>query len=179
MKTLLTEDQLRDGVQRLAREVGESYAGRPLTIVGILTGSVVLLADLIRELNLPLRVGVVQARSYHGATTERGELVINADLMPDIKDRDVLLVDDIFDTGHTLVEVVAKMRELQPRSVRSLVLFRKDDRQEVEHEPDFVGFCIPDKFVVGYGLDYEDAYRHLPYLATLEESEIMGQTLDG
>ena len=93
MKRLLTEDQLREGVQRLAHEIGDSYAGRPLTIVGILTGSVVLLADLIRELNLPLRVGVVQARSYHGATTERGELIINSDLMPDIKDRDVLLVD--------------------------------------------------------------------------------------
>ncbi|MBI82001.1 MAG: hypoxanthine phosphoribosyltransferase [Planctomycetaceae bacterium] len=179
MKRLLTEDQLREGVQRLAHEIGDSYAGRPLTIVGILTGSVVLLADLIRELNLPLRVGVVQARSYHGATTERGELIINSDLMPDIKDRDVLLVDDIFDTGHTLVEVVAKMRELQPRSIRSLVLFRKEGRQQVKHAPDFVGFSIPDKFVVGYGLDYEDAYRHLPYLAALEENEINDHPLDG
>ncbi len=179
MKTLLTEDQLRDGVQRLAKEIVEFYEGRPLTIVGILTGSVVVLADLIRELNMPLRVGVVQARSYHGATTERGELIINADLMPDIKDRDVLLVDDIFDTGHTLVEVVAKMRELQPRSVRSLVLFRKEGRQQVQHEPDFVGFRIPDEFVVGYGLDYEDAYRHLRYLASLEEAEITNHLLEG
>ena len=179
MKTLLTEDQLRGGVQRLAREISESYEGRPLTIVGILTGSVVLLADLIRELNLPLRVGVVQARSYHGTTTERGELIINADLMPDVKDRDVLLVDDIFDTGHTLVEVVEKIRELKPRSVRSLVLFRKEGRQQVKPGPDFVGFCIPDKFVVGYGLDYEDAYRHLPYLAALEEAEINNRALDG
>ena len=99
--------------------------------------------------------------------------------MPDIKDRDVLLVDDIFDTGHTLVEVVAKMRELQPRSVRSLVLFRKEGRQQVQYEPDFVGFRIPDEFVVGYGLDYEDAYRHLPYLACLEENEITNHPLEG
>ena len=172
MKTLLSEKELRSGVNGLAREVTAAYANQPLTIVGVLTGSVVLLADLIRLLNLPLRVGVVQARSYHGATTERGELIVNAELMPNIQGRDVLLVDDIFDTGHTLVEVIAKIKELQPKSVRSLVLLRKEGRQEVSLEPDFVGFHIPNEFVVGYGLDYEDTYRNLPYLAALEQEDI-------
>ena len=172
MKTLLSEKELRSGVKGLAREVTTAYANQPLTIVGVLTGSVVLLADLIRLLNLPLRVGVVQARSYHGATTERGELIVNAELMPNIQGRDVLLVDDIFDTGHTLVEVIAKIKELQPKSVRSLVLLRKEGRQEVSLEPDFVGFHIPNEFVVGYGLDYEDTYRNLPYLAALEQEDI-------
>jgi len=172
LKTLLTEKELRGGVKGLAREVTTAYANQPLTIVGVLTGSVVLLADLIRLLNLPLRVGVVQARSYHGATTERGELIVNAELMPNIQGRDVLLVDDIFDTGHTLVEVIAKIKELQPKSVRSLVLLRKEGRQEVSLEPDFVGFHIPNEFVVGYGLDYEDTYRNLPYLAALEQEDI-------
>lgn len=172
MKTLLTEQDLQEGVQRLATEVAACFDGRPLTIVGVLTGSVVLLADLIRQLDMPMRVGVIQARSYHGATTERGELLINADLMPDIKERDVLLVDDIFDTGHTLVEVIAKMHELRAKSVRSLVLLSKEGRQEVSHRPEFVGFHIPNEFVVGYGLDYEDAYRNLPHLAAMEEDDI-------
>jgi len=172
LKTLLTEQELRDGIRRLATEVTSCFEGRPLTIVGVLTGSVVLLADLIRQLDMPLRVGVIQARSYHGATTERGELLINADLMPDIEGRDVLLVDDIFDTGHTHVEVVAKMHELRAKTVRSLVLLHKEGRQQVSQKPEFVGFHIPNEFVVGYGLDYEDAYRNLPYLAALEEYDI-------
>ena len=172
MKILLTEQDLRDGIDRLATEVMARFEGRPLTIVGVLTGSVVLLADLIRQLDMALRVGVVQARSYHGATTERGDLLINAGLLPDIEGRDVLLVDDIFDTGHTLVEVIAKMRDLRAKSVQSLVLLRKEGRQQVAHQPDFVGFHIPNEFVVGYGLDYEDTYRNLPYLAALESEDI-------
>lgn len=171
MKVLLTEKQLREGVERMAREVAACYEDRPLTIVGVLTGSVVLLADLIRLLKLPLRVGVIQARSYHGANTERGELLVNADLMPDIAERDVLLVDDIFDTGHTLMEVIARMDKLGPRAIRSLVLLRKEGRQEVKLDPDFVGFRIPNEFVVGYGLDYQDEYRNLPYVGALEPED--------
>ena len=172
MQTLLSEQELKDGVCRVADEIKTCYEGQSLTIIGILTGSVVLLADLIRQLDIPLRVGVLQASSYRGATTTRGELIINHELMPDIKDRDVLLVDDIFDTGHTLLQVMQRMRQLGPRSIRSLVLLRKEGRQEADIEPDFVGFRIPDQFVVGYGLDYEDAYRNLPFLAALEEDDL-------
>ena len=172
MKTLLSEQELETGIKRLAAEIAQHYEGRSLTIIGILTGSVVLLSDLIRRLDQPLRVGVIQASSYRGASTTRGALVINADLMPDIADRDVLLVDDIFDTGHTLLEVISRMDDLRPRSIRSLVLLRKQGRQEVELKPDFVGFDIPDEFVVGYGLDYEDMFRNLPYLAALEPDDI-------
>jgi hypoxanthine phosphoribosyltransferase len=174
MKTLLSKEQVHDGVQRLAEEIGELYGNRPLTIVGVMTGSVVLLADLIRQLQMPLRVGVVQARSYRGATTTRGELTINADLMPDIAGRDVLLIDDIFDTGHTMKALVTAVSALRPTSVRTAVLLRKRERQEIAMEPDFVAFDIPDEFVVGYGLDYHDAYRNLPYIAALEPAEIDG-----
>lgn len=156
----------------MAAEIGGYYGNRPLTIVGVLTGSVVLLADLIRLLGMPLRVSVVQARSYRGATTVRGELLINSDLLPDLTDCDVLLVDDIFDTGHTLFELLGKMQKLGPRSIRSAVLLRKRDRQEMKREPDYCAFEIPDEFVVGYGLDYNDQYRNLPYIAALEEAEI-------
>jgi hypoxanthine phosphoribosyltransferase len=172
MRVLLSKEDLHDGVARMADEITGCYEDRQLTIVGVLTGSVVLMADLIRVIDLPMRVGVLQASSYRGATTTRGELVINSELMLDISGRDVLLVDDIFDTGHTLVQVLEKMREFGPTSIRSAVLLRKQGRQEVEYQPDFVAFDIPDEFVVGYGLDFEDMYRNLPYLAALEADDV-------
>ena len=172
MKVLLSEEQLSEGVARMARQILDVCSGRPLTVVGVLTGSIVLLADVIRLLDIPLRVGVVHASSYRGATTTRGPLVINAELMPDISGREVLLIDDIFDTGHTLDELITLMDDLGTTSIRSAVLLRKQGRQEVDLEPDFVGFEIPNEFVVGYGLDYEDDYRNLPYVAALEPHEI-------
>lgn len=172
MKTILSEAELQDGVARLSRDINAAYTDQPLTIVGILTGSVVLLADLIRQLEMPLRVGVISARSYEGATTVRGPLKINSELMPDITGRHVLLVDDIFDTGNTLEELSSLMNKHDPLSVRTAVLLRKHGRQEVDTEPDFVAFDIPNEFVVGYGLDYQDAYRNLPFVAALEPAEI-------
>ena len=154
----------------MADEIRQEYGDTPLTIIGVLTGSVVLLADLIRKLDMPLRVGVLQTSSYRG--TQRGQLKINADLMLDIRDRHVLIVDDIFDTGHTLEKVINRMHEFGPTSIRSAVLLRKQGRQEIDLEPDFVAFEIPDEFVVGYGLDYEDMYRNLPYLAALEPEDL-------
>jgi hypoxanthine phosphoribosyltransferase len=176
MKTLLTEEQLREGIGRLAAEIQKQYQGKPLTIVGVLIGSVVLLADLIRLLDLPLCVEMVQARSYRGNSTKPGPLVVNLELLSTgIQGRNVLLVDDIFDTGHTLWELIPQIDELGPSSVRSAVLLQKEGRCEVSMKPDFVGFTIPNEFVVGYGLDYRDQYRNLPYLAVLEPSEIAGQ----
>ncbi len=172
MKTLLSEAQLREGVARLAKEVNEHYHDRALTIVGVLTGSIVLVADVIRQLTIPLRVGVVQARSYRGSATTPGELTINAEMMPDIKGRHVLVVDDIFDTGKTLHKLMEQLGGLGPQSVRSAVLLRKQGRQVVAMEPDHVVFEIPDAFVVGYGLDYQDEYRNLPYLAALESADL-------
>ena len=110
MRVLLNEDELRQGVEELAQRLNEAYQGRPLTVIGIMTGSLVILADVIRKLDMPLRVGVVQTSSYAG--TQRGELTINSEMMLDITDRDVLLVDDIFDTGHTMEKVIALMLSL-------------------------------------------------------------------
>ncbi|MCA9145883.1 MAG: hypoxanthine phosphoribosyltransferase [Planctomycetaceae bacterium] len=171
MRTLLSEKELQAGVAQMAVEIIAAYGERPLTIVGVLTGSVVLLADLIRLLDMPLRVGVLQASSYRSGTT-RGQLTINSEMMLNVAERDVLVVDDIFDTGHTLVEVVAKLKELSPSSVKTAVLLRKHGRQEVDFSPDFVAFEIPDEFVVGYGLDYADQYRNLPHLAVLEPEDL-------
>ncbi len=170
MKILLDENQLNAGVNQLALEINKTYRDRPLTIIGVLTGSVVLLADVIRKLEMPLRVGVVQTSSYEGS--QRGALTINTQMMLDISDRDVLLIDDIFDTGNTMSEVVELMNALGPASLKSAVLLCKTGRQKVDWRPDFIAFDIPDEFVVGYGLDYNDEYRNLPYLACLEPSEI-------
>ncbi len=172
VKQLLSEEQLRAGVTRLSREISQHAQGRPLMIVGVLTGSVVLLADLIRLLDIPLRVGLVQASSYRGTATTPGELTINAELLPDVRGQDVVVIDDIFDTGHTLVGIMAQLESLGARSVRSAVLLRKAERCEVDLAPDYVGFDIPNLFVVGYGLDYNDHYRNLPYVATLDEDEL-------
>jgi len=132
MKTLLTEEQLRDGIKRLAAEIQKKYEGKPLTIVGVLIGSVVLLADLIRLLNLPLRVEMVQARSYRGKSTRPGPLAMDLGLLSDgIRGRDVLLVDDIFDTGNTLSELIPEIDDQGPASIRTAVLLRKQGQSKV------------------------------------------------
>ncbi|MDR3635810.1 MAG: hypoxanthine phosphoribosyltransferase [Isosphaeraceae bacterium] len=168
MKILLSEAQILDRVRALGRQIEADYQGKPLTIVAVLTGSLILLADLIRQIQLPLRVALLQASSYKGATTTASDLVINDAFAPDVAGRDVLLLDDILDTGHTLSTLVRHVSERGALSVRTAVLLRKIGRQEVHLEPDYWGFEIPDAFVVGYGLDYDDDYRHLPYVAVLD-----------
>lgn len=162
---------MRSGVDRVAGEITAKYGSNPITVVAVMTGSLVMLADLIRRLNMPVRVSLIRASSYKGGTTS-GELTIKEDMMLDISNRDVLVVDDIFDTGKTLRAVVDCVHTMNPRSVSTVVLLHKEGRQLVEMKPDFAAFKIPDEFVVGYGLDYQDLFRNLPYLAVLEESDI-------
>jgi hypoxanthine phosphoribosyltransferase len=167
VEILIAEAQIQERIRQLGRQIEADYQGKPLTIVAVLTGSLILLADLIRQIQLPLRVALLQASSYKGATTTAGALVLNEAFAPDVVGRDVLLLDDILDTGHTLGTLVARMHDRGARSVRTAVLLRKLGRQQVRLEPDYCGFTIPDAFVVGYGLDYNDDYRHLPYVAVL------------
>ena len=155
----------------MARSIAEHFGDRPLTIVAIMTGSLVLLADLSRQLTMPVRISLIQASSYRGGT-ESGQLWIRDDMMLDVSGRDVLILDDIFDTGKTLNAVVQCVAQMGPHSLASAVLLHKRGRQVVDMQPDFVAFQIPDEFVVGYGLDYQDLYRNLPYLAVLEPSDI-------
>lgn len=169
MQILISEERIRERVHEMGRSIEADYHGKPLTIVAVLTGSLILLADLIRQIELPLRVALLQTSSYKGATTTAGELRHNEAFAPDLAGRDVLLLDDILDTGRTLAAVVESVAAGGARSVKTAVLLRKVGRQEVEIEPDYCGFTIPDAFVVGYGLDYNDDYRHLPYVAVLNE----------
>ncbi|MEO1997394.1 MAG: hypoxanthine phosphoribosyltransferase [Planctomycetaceae bacterium] len=172
MQTLISEDAIQKRVTELGDHIGREFAGQPLTILGILTGSVVFLADLIRKIELPLQLGLIQASSYRGKVTTPGELEINLQLIPDLINRNVILVDDIFDTGRTLSAIIELVRQHQPLRLESAVLLKKQGRCEVDLEPDHVGFTIPDTFVVGYGLDYDDDHRHLPHIATLEPADL-------
>jgi hypoxanthine phosphoribosyltransferase len=171
MRILLSESELNEGVERLAAEIDAHYGNRPLTVVAIMTGSLVLFADLIRRLSMPQRVGVIRASSYRGGMTS-GELTVDSAMMIDVANRDVLLVDDIFDTGKTLDRISGMMQGFGATTVSTAVLLHKRREHSVEMRPDFVAFEIPDEFVVGYGLDYLDMYRNLPYLAVLEPAEI-------
>lgn len=177
MRVLLDESELKAGVERLAQEIDEAYGGQPLTVIAVMTGSLVLFADLIRRLSMPQRVGVVQASSYRGGTTS-GTLQVDAEMMIDVSGRDVLLVDDIFDTGRTLAKLREMVEQMGAGSVRTAVLLHKQREHAVDMRPDFVAFHIPDEFVVGYGLDYLDMYRNLPYLAVLEPAEIEATTAE-
>jgi hypoxanthine phosphoribosyltransferase len=167
MRVLITAERIQERVGELAQLIGPEYRDRPVTIVGVLTGSVMFLADLVRRLDIPLRIGLIQASSYRGATTTPGPLRIGAELLAEVRDRHVLLLDDILDTGQTLKQLVQHLHAQGALSVKVCVLLRKMGRQVHDVRVDYVGFDIPDEFVVGYGLDYNDEYRQLPHVAVL------------
>jgi hypoxanthine phosphoribosyltransferase len=172
MDILISAERIQVRIEELAREIARDFRERrPITIVGVLTGSLIFLADLVRRLDLPLRIGLIQASSYRGNTTTAGELRIQPELQPEVRGRHVLLLDDILDTGQTLHHLIRHLDGLGAASVRVAVLLRKQGRQEVPLEPDYCGFDIPNVFVVGYGLDYDDEHRHLPYVAILTSVE--------
>ncbi len=170
MDVLITEAQIRVRVDELATEIRGAFAGKPVTVVGVLTGSMIFLADLIRRLDLPLQIGLIAASSYRGTATSPGNLVIRDELLPDLRGRHILLLDDILDTGQTVSRIVDHLKTKGTTSVRTCVLVRKVGRQIVPFEPDYCGFTIPDRFVIGYGLDFNDEYRHLPFIGVLPDS---------
>lgn len=165
-KVLITEEQLARRIKLLAREIERDYAGRELVIVSLLNGTVLFLADLIRNISLPLRLDFIGVSSY-GTGTESGELIFTKELRLDVRDRDVLLIDDILDTGKTLSRVLPKISELKPRNIKICVLLDKPERRVEKINADYVGFRIANYFVVGYGLDYAEKYRNLPFVGVL------------
>jgi hypoxanthine phosphoribosyltransferase len=171
MKVLINQEEIHRGIARLASQLHERYGNEPLTIVAIMTGSLVMLADLIRGLEMPVRISLIRASSYRGGMTS-GELTIEDSDMLDIRGREVLLIDDIFDTGKTLAEVTRRLERHQPQSLRTAVFLNKRGNSVVNQAPDYSVFDIPNEFVVGYGLDYDDLYRNLPYVGVLEEADL-------
>jgi hypoxanthine phosphoribosyltransferase len=166
---LISEERLARRVNLLARQIQKDFAGRDLVIVAILDGTVVFLADLLRRLSLPLRLDFIGVSSYRSGT-ESGALYFTKELRLDVRGRDVLLVDDILDTGKTLRAVVEKLRPLKPRRIKTCVLLEKKGRRLENISADYVGFSIPNQFVVGYGLDHAEKFRNLPFLALLSPS---------
>jgi hypoxanthine phosphoribosyltransferase len=165
-RVLITDGQIARRIRVMARKIARDYAGREMVVVSLLNGTVMFLADLIRNLSLPLRLDFMGVSSY-GAGTESGELVFTKELRLSVRGRDVLLVDDILDTGKTLYRVLGKLRALKPRRIRTCVLLNKAARRVEAVEADYVGFEIPDYFVVGYGLDFAERYRNLPFVGVL------------
>ncbi|HPY32084.1 MAG TPA: hypoxanthine phosphoribosyltransferase [Verrucomicrobiota bacterium] len=163
---LITQPRLARRVRELAAAIERDYAGRETVIVALLNGTVMFLADLIRHLSIPLRLDFMGVSSY-GLGTESGELILTKDLRLDLEGRDVLLVDDILDTGRTLRCVRDHVDALRPRRVRTCVLLDKAARRIEPVRADYVGFAIPDLFVVGYGLDFAERYRNLPFVGVL------------
>jgi len=165
-RVLISSDELSSRTRQLARQIQKDFRGRDLVVVSLLTGTVMFLADLIRHLSLPLHLDFIGVSSY-GAGTESGELIFTKELRLNVRGRDVLLVDDILDTGKTLSRVRAKLQTLKPRRLRICVLLNKKSRRVEKIDADYVGFEIPDYFVVGYGLDFAERYRNLPFVAVL------------
>jgi len=165
-RVLLPQAQIARRLRAMSREIQRDFEGRELVIVSLLNGTVMFLADLVRHISLPLRLDFIGVSSY-GAGTESGELVFTKELRLDVRGRDVLLVDDILDTGRTMVRVLGKLRVLQPRRIKTCVLLNKQSRRTEKVQADYVGFEIPDLFVIGYGLDYAERYRNLPFVGVL------------
>ena len=165
-RILITDDEIARRIRQVSREIMHDFASREMVVVSLLNGTVMFLADLIRNLSMPLRLDFIGVSSY-GAGTESGELVFTKELRLDVRGRYVLLVDDILDTGKTLCHVLAKLQALKPRRIKTCVLLNKAARRIEKVEGDYVGFEIPDVFVVGYGLDYAERYRNLPFVGVL------------
>jgi hypoxanthine phosphoribosyltransferase len=169
-RILITKADLEARVHQMAEEIVASYPAsqEKITIVTILSGAVIFLADLIRHMPIKMEIGLITVSSYSGATTQSRGAKLMKDLRVDVRDRDVLIVDDIFDTGGTLRLVQGRLAERHPRSLKTAVLLRKPTKNPPDVTVDFVGFDVDDKFVVGYGLDYNDHYRNFPHIAVLK-----------
>lgn len=165
---MLQADEIEKRVKELAAQMDELYEGRKPVVVCILKGSVLFFTDLIRNMKSTLELDFMAVSSYGNATKSSGTLKITKDLSVDIKGRDVLIVEDIVDSGNTLYKLKNLMTERQPASITVVTLLDKPDRREMPIEPDYTGFVIEDKFVIGYGLDYAEEYRNLPYVGVLK-----------
>ena len=166
---LVSEQQLRDKVAELGAAISRDYAGRDLLLVSILKGAVVFMADLMRAVTIPCGIDFMVVSSYGGAnTTTTGLVKIIKDLDQDLTGKDVLIVEDILDTGVTLSHLVPMLQMRNPNSVRICAILSKPSRRQADIEPDYKGFDVPDEFVVGYGLDYDEEYRNLPYVGVLK-----------
>ena len=173
-RPIVTQEQMRARIKELGKQIMTDYADKSLILVGILKGAYAFYADLCRAIRIPLRVDFLVVSSYGSAAKSGGKVKIVSDLTEDIKGRDVLLVEDIVDSGLTVRYLIRQLSERKPRSVRVCALLSKPARRQVTVPLHYVGFEIPNQYVVGYGLDYQQKYRNLPYLAVLDQVDEEG-----
>lgn len=169
-RVLLNEQEIQDIVTRVGRQVTEDYRGKNLVLVSVLKGSVVFMADLMRAIDLPLSIDFMVVSSYGNGTESSGQVKIIKDLDLDLSGQDLLLVEDILDTGRTLYSLREILKMRSPSSVRICTFLDKPERRKADISADYIGAEVPDEFVVGYGLDFAQRYRNLPYLGVLKPS---------
>lgn len=167
-RILITEDELRQKVKELGEQITKDYEGKPLLLVGILKGSVVFMADLMREIKTDCKIDFMSVSSYGSGTVTSGEVQIILDLRKPIQNYDLLIVEDILDSGVTLSYLRQLLSARGPKSIKICTLLYKPDRRMRDIKPDYCGFTIPDEFVIGYGLDVDEKYRNLPYVGIYE-----------
>jgi len=173
-RVLFDGQAIHERLEEMAAQITTDYADRELAVIAILTGTLMFMSDLLRRIPLPLKLNCLSVASYHGKTETSGEVLFKESSLPDVAGQDVLILDDILDTGHTLATVRETLETAKPRSIRACVLLSKRKQRAQHVNADYIGFEIDDEFVVGYGLDYMERYRNLPYIGVLKR-ELMDQ----
>lgn len=168
LKVLLTEEQIHERVAELGAQIAKDYADKNLLLVSVLKGSVAFMADLMRAIDIPLAIDFMAVSSYGSGVKTSGVVKIIKDLEIDLTGRDLLIVEDILDSGMTLNYIIDMLGTRNPNSVRICTLLDKPERHQVDVPVEYIGFTVPDEFVIGYGLDYDERYRNLPYIGVLK-----------
>ncbi len=167
-KPIVTQEEMRARIKELGKQITHDYAGKDFVLVGVLKGAYAFYADLARAIRIPMRVDFLVVTSYGARSKTTGKVKVVTKLTEEIRDKDVLLVEDIVDSGLTVQSLVKTLAKEKPRSIKVCTLLSKPERRKIEVALEYVGFKIPNKYVVGYGLDYQQKYRNLPYLAVLD-----------
>ena len=169
LETLVTREEISQVVTRLASEINDDYRGKPLLLIGVLKGAFVFMADLVRQLGLPVEVDFIRLSSYGAARESSGKVKVVQGLKTPVKGRDVLVIEDIVDTGMTISFLLDYLRRKKPASLKLCALTDKPSRRQVPVSIDYLGFTVPDKFIVGYGLDFDEKFRYLPDMCFMED----------
>jgi len=167
-RPMVTQEEMRARIKELGKQIATDYAGKDLVLVGVLKGAYAFYADLARAIRIPMRVDFLVVTSYGSQSKTSGRVKVITELTEDVKGKDLLLVEDIVDSGLTVRYLIKTLAKHKPRSIRVCTLLSKPDRRTIDVPLDYIGFKIPNKYVVGYGLDYQQKYRNLPYLAVLD-----------
>ena len=168
-KILIGEEKIQERVKEIAEQITKDYEGKEITLICILKGSTFFTVDLAKRINNKLKIEFIQVSSYNDGTTSSGKIDLKLDLRESIEGKDVIIVEDIIDTGRTLSYLIEHLKGRKPNSLKLCTLLDKPERRVYDVKVDYVGFQIPDKFVIGYGLDVNEQYRNLPYVAYIEE----------